>query len=328
MFNYILSEDDYIREMGVLIPRIYTQICTFGLDKYNVIFHYIFCLTFENELTNNKYPNERPIEIDALEVDISQDVSLDNEGSACYSLVIPAYNEEKRIGPFLDALSSTLPGNWEIIIVCDGKDRTAEIAREILPHQTVIQFPSRLGKGGAILEGFKLAKGDIIGFVDADGAIQPNEIIKVAKEISFQYPCAIGSRWVKSAEISHPEPLFNVIAGRVFHYLTFAILGLEVKDTQCGVKFFRKDLLEEILPRVSIRNRVFDVGILYHVKLFGKLIKEVGIIWSHNSDTKLPILKVIPLMFATIFGLRLRHSSRVLKRKEAFTKVAEDFTFH
>ena len=239
-----------------------------------------------------------------------------------YTLVIPAYNEEKRISPFLKSILEEAPASTEIIVVCDGNDRTADIVRTFGNRVKLITFSQRQGKGGAIIEGFKLAKGEVVGFVDADGAIPAYEVFRLASIVDENNPCVIGSRWVRGSVVEYSEPFLNVIAGRVFHYMTFLILGLRCKDTQCGVKFFHKNLLKVLVKRVQVRSRMADVALLYHTRLLGVKISEVGIHWSHKDGTRLPILSVIPLMFATLVGLKLVHSSKARLRKALANRVS------
>ena len=103
------------------------------------------------------------------------------------------------------------------------------------------------------------------------------------------------------------------------------MLGITVKDTQCGAKFFLKEVIKEILPKITITSRMIDVALLYHLKLIGKQIFEVGVTWKHNDDTKLPILKAIPFMFATIMGLKMIHSKRLGDRSNLIRKFSDSF---
>lgn len=236
-------------------------------------------------------------------------LSIDTQKNrSYYSLIIPAYNEEKRIGQFLDSLFNELDESFEVIVVFDGDDRTPEVVNKYGNCVKLIQFNHRLGKGGAILEGFKAASGKVIGFADADGAIEPREIKKIAEIASFESPCVVGSRWMRDSVILKPEPFLNIFAGRVFHYLVYLILGISTKDTQCGLKFLASEVVKELTPKITITGRMMDVALLYHVKNMGIQIKEVGITWKHMGDSKLPIMKAIPTMFLILFGLRLRHS--------------------
>lgn len=243
------------------------------------------------------------------------------------SIIIPAYNEEQRIGPFLKSITESFSGNTEIIVVFDGNDNTPEIVKSFGNRVKLIQFSKRLGKGGAIIEGFKQAKGEVVGFVDADGAIPASEVKRLSSMVTDENPCVIGSRWTRTSRIESSEPILNVFAGRVFHYLVFLILGLKIKDTQCGIKFFHRSILNSLLKRITIKSRMIDVVLLFHVKLLKKNIREVGIRWKHVSGTKLPIMKIIPFMFATLVGLRLVHSDFLRQKTNSIVRFQFDLRY-
>ena len=234
-----------------------------------------------------------------------------------YSLVIPAYNEEKRIGPFLTELTKGLNRNWEIIVVCDGNDRTADIARSHNGRFKVIESKHRLGKGGAILEGFKASIGDVIGYVDADGAIAVSEILKVFSCISEGCDVAVGSRWLNSSVVVSKQPLIRTVLGRLYHYLTFTFLRLTIKDTQCGIKAFRRSALLEVIPKVTIRNLSFDTSLLYNCKKSGSEIREVPIVWSHKDGSRVNSGKAAVVMFLSLIGIWMAH----LKNSEVLLKI-------
>ncbi len=244
------------------------------------------------------------------------------------SIVIPAYNEEARITPFLESLLEISPPATELIVVSDGNDRTSDIVKSFGESIKLLHFDSRLGKGGAILEGFRAAKGEVIGFVDADGSIPANEVFRLASMVTLDNACVVGSRWCKDSKIIYPEPILNAIAGRFFHYLTFLILGIKAKDTQCGLKFFHKNILQVIAKRITVKSRMIDVALLYHTKLLKKKINEVGIIWAHKDGTRLPIMKSIPLMFATLIGLKVIHSSKRITMQGLVNRVSKDIRFY
>lgn len=237
------------------------------------------------------------------------------------SVIIPAYNEEYRIKPFLNELIYAFPASTELIVIFDGNDDTPRIVKSFGDRIKLIQYSKRLGKGRAIIEGFRQATGEVVGFVDADGAIPASEALRLSDMVTEKTPCVIGSRWVRNSRIKISEPFFNKIAGRIFHYFVFLILGIEAKDTQCGVKFFHRVLLDNILNKVTITDRMIDVALLYHVKLSKTSVLEVGIEWKHVNGTRLPIMRAIPLMFATLVGLKLIHSRRFEKDSSVLSQL-------
>lgn len=245
---------------------------------------------------------------DGLPDDLKVDRSIFQK--PVYSLVIPAYNEEERIVPFLTAVKKNLTDFAEIIIVCDGNDNTSKIAKKIDSRFIVFTFPHRLGKGGAIMEGFKYASGDVIGYVDADGSVSPNEVRKVFEAVTPLNEVSVGSRWVDGSKISIKQPLIRIVLGRLYHYLSFAILGLRTKDTQCGIKAFKSELLAKLSNKVIITNLSFDTAILYHSKKIGSNIIEVPITWQDVGGSKVKPVRTSIVMFLSLVGLRLAHSSK------------------
>lgn len=241
------------------------------------------------------------------------------------SIVIPAYNEEERIKPFLSSLISILEDDIEIIVVVDGNDTTPGIVKSFGERVRLIEFPNRIGKGRAIIEGFKRAEGEVIGFVDADGAISAEEILRLSNLVTKEIPVVIGSRWMKNSRILIAEPTLNRFASRMFHYLTFLILGLREKDTQCGIKFFHKSVIDLIINKIEISDWMIDVALLYHARLIGKEIREVGIVWSHKENSKFRILKGFPIMFFELIGLKIVHSKRLGGRFQTLSNIAADF---
>ena len=236
------------------------------------------------------------------------------------TLIIPAYNEENRIFPTLRAIVDNIDDLKEIIVVADGNDKTANIARKFGEKVKVLEFQRRLGKGGAIIEGLKHADSEVIGFADADGSSPWREIQRLSRLISQDCQCVIGSRWVKDSNVLKKQSILRIILSRVYRYIAFAFLRINIKDLQCGLKMFNRDLIKEMIPKIRVKDWAFDTSLLYNITLTGKEIKEVGITWYNDEKTKVKVLKVAPLMFAYIIGLRIAHSKYSNKLTPAFEK--------
>lgn len=225
------------------------------------------------------------------------------------SIVIPAWNEEDRLRRTLARYLPALEVRnrpFEIIVVTDGsRDRTAEVARGFAGRGVrVLEFPRKLGKGGAILAGLREARFDYVGYLDADGPIPPTEIYKLVDALASA-DCVVASRWTQGAVVLRPEPRFNRFAGRLWNFLVRSILFLPVRDTQCGAKFLRRSLLTPTLRAVALTNRAFDVDLLYHVRKSGATLREVPVTWEHDPATRMPIGRAIPVMFVSLVGVRL-----------------------
>ncbi len=252
-----------------------------------------------------------------------------NEPSGTYSVIIPAYNEEKRIGPFLDSLVNNLEGEFEILVVFDGNDGTPEVVRRYGERVKLVESDTRLGHGGAVFEGIKSATGNPICVVDADGAIPFYEVKRLIPMVTDSNPVVFGSRWLRSSRILKREHLRNVIGGRIYHYLAFAILGVREKDVFCGLKVFDREVANELVKRITINDRTFNIAIPYHLKLMGIIPAEVGITWTHMDGTKLPVgIKTILFMFFTMIGLRLVHSKKGMKTRALAVKMRDLINFY
>ena len=222
------------------------------------------------------------------------------------SVVIPAYNEEKRIRKILSDLE-TIDEVKEVIVVIDGNDRTHEIAAKFRKAKT-IKSEMRLGKGGAIIEGIKQTKGDVIAYVDADGAISGTEVLRLAKLVHGERQLIIGSRWLKESKVNKHQPLVRKLLSRGFNVLTFAVLGLKLRDTQCGLKAFPISVKQEVIPHIGTKNLFFDVSFIFNCKIRNYDIHEVGIEWSDVEDSKLRIFTTVIVFLVYLFGLRLANS--------------------
>ena len=229
------------------------------------------------------------------------------------SIVIPAWNEEDRLAHTLARYLPALEARgepFEVIVVSDGVlDRTAEVARSFESRGVrVLEFPEKLGKGGAILAGLRTARFDHVGYVDADGPIPPSQIYGMV-EILKEVDCVVASRWMRGSVVLRSEPQFNRLAGRMWNLLVRALLQLPIKDTQCGAKFFKRSVVVPLLRTITLTNRAFDVVFLYHVRESGASVKEVPVTWSHDPNSRMPIGYAIPVMFVSLVGVCLMNTA-------------------
>ncbi len=225
------------------------------------------------------------------------------------SIVIPAWNEEDRLRrtllQYLPALESHITP-FEVIVVSDGSgDRTSEVARSFESRGVrVLEFPEKLGKGGAILEGLRQARYDYVGYLDADGPIPPEEVYRLVDALA-EADCVVASRWLRGSVILRREPWISRISGRAWNFLVRSILFLPLRDTQCGAKFLRRSILAPTLRAVALTNRAFDVDLLYHLRKSGRRVREVPVTWQHDPASRMPIGRAIPVMFVSLVGVRL-----------------------
>ncbi|MBI2106961.1 glycosyltransferase family 2 protein [Candidatus Woesearchaeota archaeon] len=229
------------------------------------------------------------------------------------SIIIPAYNEEKRITQTLKEFLSYLKGkiNFEILVVVNGcTDNTVGVVSQIAKKNKEIKYVDIgkvASKGAAVIEGFKIADAELIGFVDADLATGPDAFYDLVKNIE-DYDGVIASRWIKGAKMEHKQPITRIIAGRTFNLMVNLFFNLKVKDTQCGAKLFKKNAIKTILPSMGkTTGWAFDVNLLYAIKRNGFKIQEIPTEWNEPGGSHLK-LKTIFEMFLSIVRLRLIYS--------------------
>jgi len=247
------------------------------------------------------------------------------------SIVIPAYNEEKRIRKTLikyhNHFSEKYGDDFEMIIVTDGcKDKTPDIVREFSQKfQNIkhLSFARRLGKGGSIIQGFKVARGELIGFVDADGGAEPEEFDKLIKATEF-VDGAIGSRWLNRSLVRREEPFYREIGSRIFYVLARALFGLKYQDTQCGAKVFRKHAIKDVVNEIYLTGFTFDLDLLYRMREKNYEIEEIPISWEHMGESGLNFKKIAPLAVISAIELRALESRfRALVKNRAVSYVLE-----
>ncbi|MCI4366946.1 MAG: glycosyltransferase family 2 protein [Thermoplasmata archaeon] len=234
------------------------------------------------------------------------------------SIVIPAWNEEGRLPKTLEKYLPMLAargGPFEVLVVVDGAhDRTAEIARSYAPQGVrVMEFTQKLGKGGAVLRGMAAAQYDIVGYLDADGPVPPEEIVKLLDALPG-VDGVVASRWMRESVVTVKQSLFRRFYSRIWNFFARSVLLLPLKDTQCGAKFFRREMIQPILASVTLTNWAFDVDLLYHVRKVGASMTEVPVTWAHDTDSKLPVWKAVPVMMASIIGVRLMNLEPIARR--------------
>ena len=226
------------------------------------------------------------------------------------SIIIPAWNEEKRIGRTLIQYIKYFSKKYdfEILVITDGcKDKTEEIISNLCLDTSSLRhlsFPEKLGKGGAIIEGIKEARGTYIAFTDADGSTPPEELEKLIAH-SDGWDSVIGSRWLDKSLVLKRQPLTRCLASRAFNILVRLFFGLHFDDTQCGAKIFRNFAILDVVDELGLTNFAFDVDLLFHLNKKGYTIKEVPVCWIDHEDSCLDLKKVVPTMFLSLLGLRL-----------------------
>ncbi len=203
------------------------------------------------------------------------------------SVVIPAYNEENRLGPTLARIQEYLGAQgytFQILVVDNGsEDRTAEVAREA--GVEVIEEPRR-GKGAAVRAGMLAARGEYLLFSDADLSTPIEEVEKLMDELRAGSDVAIASRGLRESKLVKRQPWYREFVGRAGNVLVRLIALRGIADTQCGFKLFPREIAQRVFLAQRLRGAAFDVEVLFIVRHAGWEIAEVPVTWIDSPDTR------------------------------------------
>lgn len=229
------------------------------------------------------------------------------------SIIIPAYNEEKRLPATLAAIQDYLAGvrwTWELLVVDDGsKDRTVEAARAAFRDARcrVLVSPRNQGKGGAIRSGMLEAQGRFRLFTDADNSTPIEEVEKLLAAMRRRRAhVAIASRAMKESQLEVRQPLHREMMGRLFNLIVQVLALPGIRDTQCGFKLFTRRAAEQIFPRQQMPGFSFDVEILLLARRAGYRIAEVPVRWIDNPDSRVSPVKDSLRVFRDVLKIRWR----------------------
>ena len=226
------------------------------------------------------------------------------------SIIIPAYNEEKRIAPTITRIVnylSTKDYHGEIILVDDGSiDKTSEVARRIVKDNrlTIIKNPVNQGKGYSVKKGILASHGEIVLFSDADLSTPIEELDNMMRWIDKGYDIVIGSRALSDSIVEVSQPWYRKIMGKIFNFLirTFILKGF--KDTQCGFKCFKREAAMQIFPLQKLSGFAFDVEMLYIAKKLGLKIREHPVRWINSPDSRVGIVSGSSSMLIDVLKVR------------------------
>jgi glycosyltransferase involved in cell wall biosynthesis len=236
-------------------------------------------------------------------------------------LLIPAYNEERRIEPVLRDygryFQEHYQGKFQLVVVLNGcKDNTLGVVRRVatdFPAISALEFPEAIGKGGALIEGLKLAPlADLIGYVDADGATPPHAFHDLVKHIGG-VDCVIGSRWLPGAVLHVEQSGRRRFASRGFHLIVQALFWMNIRDTQCGAKVMRREAVEKVHSSLRIADMAFDINLLYSLKRAGYHTREVPTEWTDKIGSKVTLVGTSLVMFLSVVRIWLIYSPRLYK---------------
>jgi glycosyltransferase involved in cell wall biosynthesis len=234
-------------------------------------------------------------------------------------LLIPAYNEESRIEPVLrdyaQYFQKNFQGKFQLVVVLNGcTDDTIGVVRRVAadyPSISAQEFRAAIGKGGALIEGLRLAPlGDLIGYVDADGATPPQAFHDLVRHMD-KADCVIGSRWVPGSILHVEQSGRRQFASRIFHFIIEFLFHMRIKDTQCGAKVMRREAVEKIHSMLCIADMAFDINLLYSLHRAGYRIIEIPTEWTDKIGSKVSLFRTSLVMFLSAVRVRLIYSRRL-----------------
>ena len=228
------------------------------------------------------------------------------------SIVIPAYNEERRIGPTLTAVlayAAAAPRPIEIIVVDDGSsDATARVAREALgarPDTSVLVNDANRGKGYSIRRGVLAARGQLALVSDADLSTPIDEAERLMTHLTAQgRGLVIGSRALRDSRVEVHQNPARELMGKVFNRIVRLMTGLPFHDTQCGFKLMTRADVAPIFEKARIDGFSYDVELIYVASRRGIPVKEVGVTWRNAPGSKVGMLSDPILMLRDVWRVR------------------------
>ncbi len=230
-------------------------------------------------------------------------------GHPFLSIIVPIYNEEKRLTRGITEILRFIDNQRyviELIVVNDGStDATIQLLKELKhPHLRLLSYEKNQGKGYAIREGMLKARGDVRLFLDVDLSTPVAEFRKFLPHLRT-FDVVIGSRRTKGSAILVHQPLLRERLGSVFTWLSSAFLGIEISDFTCGFKCFSRESANTLFPLQRLHGWGFDSEIIFLAQKKGFLIKEVPVTWSNDSQTRVNLAKDVFLSLLDLIKIRV-----------------------
>jgi dolichyl-phosphate beta-glucosyltransferase len=228
------------------------------------------------------------------------------------SVIIPAYNEARRLPLYLERVLAFLDaqsGTYEVIVVDDGSsDGTPHVVEQFCLRSAgirLIRLPENRGKGHAVKTGMMAAKGAMRLFADADGATPIGEVARLINAVERGADIAVGSRALTAGDCTVKGKWYRKVIGTVFNRIVRAMAVRSISDTQCGFKLFTGDAAERIFPLQTIDGFGFDAEILFIAQRFGYRLAEVPVNWTDIKGTKVKLVRDSIRMFFDVLKIRI-----------------------
>jgi dolichyl-phosphate beta-glucosyltransferase len=234
-------------------------------------------------------------------------------GIPALSVVVPCYNEERRLPRTIEQIVRYLDGSgtsYELILVDDGSaDGTRRIMDEAAAHHPAVRvesLPQNRGKGRALAVGVAAAVGAEVLVTDADLSTPIEELASLQRAIDSGAGVAIASRAVKGSRVEVSQPVYRVLMGKAFNILVQAVLLPGIWDTQCGFKLFRADIARDAFARLSTDGFGYDPEVLYRARKLGVKIAEVPVVWRNSAPTTVSAWRSSYDMFKHVLRVRFQ----------------------
>ncbi len=226
------------------------------------------------------------------------------------SVVIPAYNEQTRLGPTLDKVIAWCAERYaplEVLVVDDGStDDTVRLAESRGAPVRVLRVEANRGKGHAVRRGMLEAQHELVLFTDADLSTPIEELQRLEERLDGA-PVVIGSRAAPDSRVELRQPLWRMLMGKTFNRVYRALLRSPLKDTQCGFKLFTRDAARDIFSHATVDRFAFDVEAIVIAQRRGWRVEEVGVRWINSPDSRVHPLWDSARMLWDVLRVRWRH---------------------
>jgi len=241
------------------------------------------------------------------------------------SVVIPAYNETRRIGPYLEAITAYLGRrglSYELLVVDDGsRDDTAALVEQAGAQNSrirLIRLPRNTGKGAAVRAGMQAARGGLRLFADADGATPIQELERLEAAIKDGADLAIGSRTLASRDSRYQVKarLHRTLLGNLFNRIVRHLGIQHIHDTQCGFKLFRQAVAQDLFSVARIDGYGFDLELLHVARRRGYRLAEVPINWSDQPGSKVLVIRDGLAMLREMLAVRRNDAAGLYRSKD------------
>jgi dolichyl-phosphate beta-glucosyltransferase len=224
------------------------------------------------------------------------------------SVIIPAYNEAKRITPTIKSVVEYLEklnkNSYEIIVVLDGsKDNTLEVVSKLSKKYkaiTIIDNKVNQGKGAVVRQGIMESKGEYVLFMDADNSTHIDELDKILPVMKQGVDIVVGSRDMQGSKVEIRQARYKEILGDLGNLWIQILLVGGIKDTQCGFKVFSGDKARHIFSKLNMKGWSFDIELLALARHFGYSIKEMPVIWYNDDSSHVKLKDYIQVLIDTI----------------------------